>query len=126
MDKHDSDEGKKVLYYWHQEAEKKKNTFRYLIRASLSSEILHYLDFQNFELKNFSVQSFFIFFNFKLLCLLIANTIQHVNCSLSVLYTLSPFYLISSIGDDISTKSLNVKININNICNLINHIKRAI
>ncbi len=35
-------------------------------------------------------------------------------------------YKHPSIGDDISTKSSNVKININNVCNLINHIKRAI
>jgi hypothetical protein len=30
------------------------------------------------------------------------------------------------IGDDISIKGSNVEININNICNLINRIKRAI
>ncbi len=33
---------------------------------------------------------------------------------------------ITIIGDDISIKSSNVKFNINNICNLINHTKRAI
>jgi hypothetical protein len=32
-------------------------------------------------------------------------------------------YLYNHIGDNILTKSSNVKININNICNLINHIK---
>ncbi len=30
------------------------------------------------------------------------------------------------IGDDISIKSSNIKLNINNVCNLISHTKRAI
>jgi hypothetical protein len=36
---------------------------------------------------------------------------------------LSIYYDKLSIGDDISMKSSNVQININNVCDLINHIK---
>ncbi len=39
---------------------------------------------------------------------------------------LQKIFELTFIGDDISTKSSNVKININNVCNLINHIKQAI
>jgi hypothetical protein len=37
-----------------------------------------------------------------------------------------PVKIGRDIGDDISIKSSNVKLNISDVCNLINNIKRAI
>jgi hypothetical protein len=45
-------------------------------------------------------------------------------------FSVAPSILVDNyfndIGDDISINSSNVKININNVCNLINHTKRVI